>query len=60
MSTARLPPALPGLNPAWSRLVTARDGDGVTRTWHVLDNGADPTVGTMLCVHWARRLRAGG
>ena len=48
---AQLPPALPGLDPAWSRLVTARDTEGVERTWHVLDNGADPVVGTMFCVH---------
>ena len=45
------PPGLPGLDPAWSRLVTADDADGVARTWHVLDNGAEATVGTMLCVH---------
>ncbi len=45
------PPGLPGLDPAWSRLVTADDADGVARTWHVLDNGAEPTAGTMLCVH---------
>ena len=31
--------------------MTAPDGQGVTRTWHVLDNGAEPTAGTMLCVH---------
>jgi olefin beta-lactone synthetase len=48
---ASLPPALPGLDPGWSRLVTAEDVDGVVRTWHVLDNGADPTAGTMVCVH---------
>ncbi len=54
--------ALPGLDPSWSRLVTARDGDGIMRTWHVLDTHAqtagvdgikkaEPPVGTMLCVH---------
>lgn len=48
---ARLPPALPGLDPTWSRLVSAPDADGVTRTWHLLDNGAQPTAGTLLCVH---------
>ncbi|MEO6998976.1 MAG: alpha/beta fold hydrolase [Terracoccus sp.] len=48
---ARLPPALPELDPAWSRLVSAPDADGVTRTWHLLDNGAEPTAGTLLCVH---------
>ncbi|RZT86922.1 acyl-CoA synthetase (AMP-forming)/AMP-acid ligase II [Pseudonocardia sediminis] len=48
---ASRPPALPGLDPAWSRLVTADDADGVPRTWHVLDNGAEPRVGTMVCVH---------
>ena len=42
---------LPDLDPAWSRYVTAADPDGVQRTWHVLDNQVEPTVGTMLCVH---------
>jgi acyl-coenzyme A synthetase/AMP-(fatty) acid ligase/pimeloyl-ACP methyl ester carboxylesterase len=51
-AAASLPPAgLPGLRPNWSRLVTATDDDGVERTWHVLDNGAEATVATMLCVH---------
>ena len=45
------PPGLPGLDPAWSRLVTADDAAGVPRTWHVLDTGAEPTAGTVLCVH---------
>jgi olefin beta-lactone synthetase len=41
---AALPPAgLPGLDPGWSRLVTATDVDGISRTWHVLDNGAEAT-----------------
>lgn len=45
--TARLPPPdLPGLDPAWSRLVT----DGRGHTWHVLDRGA-PTHGTVVAVH---------
>jgi acyl-CoA synthetase (AMP-forming)/AMP-acid ligase II/pimeloyl-ACP methyl ester carboxylesterase len=55
---ASLPPAgLPGLDPRWSRLVTARDGDGVPRTWHVLDTHADHGTEddqvdlTLLCVH---------
>jgi olefin beta-lactone synthetase len=49
---ARLPPGgLPGLDPAWSRLVHVPGIDGVGRTWHVLDNGAvDPHL-TLLCVH---------
>lgn len=62
---ATLPPPLPGLDPAWSRLVTvsgvAADGPGGTtrpeRTWHLLDTagsldalGVRP-VGTLLCVH---------
>ena len=50
---ATLPPSgLPGLDPAWSRLVTAPDVDGLPRTWHVLDRG--PREGaalTLLCVH---------
>ena len=45
------PPPLPGLDPKWSRLVTAEDSAGVPRTWHVLDNDAEPVHGTMLCVH---------
>ncbi len=62
---ATLPPPLPGLDPAWSRLVTvpggadARPGGPARheRTWHLLDTagsldalGARP-VGTLLCVH---------
>ncbi len=50
-AAAALPPALPDLDPAWSRLVTAPDAAGVPRTWHVLDNGAEPRHGTLLCVH---------
>lgn len=48
-------PGLDGLDPAWSRLVTASDEDGVTRTWHVLDTHSDsssPAVrATVVCVH---------
>ena len=56
---ATQPPSLPGLDPAWSRLVTAGPGgsDPVRRTWHLLDTagslatlGVEP-VGTLLCVH---------
>ncbi len=51
---ARLPPqVLPGLDPAWSRLVRVADATGVERTWHLLDTA--PTAGadtpTLLCVH---------
>lgn len=56
-AAAQLPPALDGLDPAWSRLVEAPDSEGATRTWHVLDNlsrleqsGSEP-IGTILCVH---------
>ena len=45
------PPRLPGLDPAWSRLVLVPDADGVGRTWHVLDNGAADADLTLLCVH---------
>ncbi|HVQ88391.1 MAG TPA: alpha/beta fold hydrolase [Actinomycetes bacterium] len=49
---AALPPlGLPGLDPAWSRLVEATDTTGVQRTWHVLDAGPSEPVGTLLCVH---------
>ncbi len=52
---AALPPAdLPGLDPAWSRLVDVVDADGLTRTFHVLESWqgrTDEPVGTLLCVH---------
>ncbi|WP_022924461.1 alpha/beta fold hydrolase [Serinicoccus marinus] len=48
---------LPGLERDWSRVVLARDAEGRTRRWHVLDNGpaleaegVEP-VGTVLAVH---------
>lgn len=62
---ATLPPPLPGLDPAWSRLVTVPASPGgqpggaarPARTWHLLDTagqledlGVTP-VGTLLCVH---------
>ena len=63
------PPAgLPGLDPAWSKLVNVVDADGRTRTFHVLDSWSGPgePVGTLLCVHgnptwsylWRRLLAA--
>ncbi len=67
---AAVPPdGLPGLDPAWSRLVDVVDGDGLTRTFHVLDSWqgrSDEPVGTLLCVHgnptwsylWRRLLAA--
>ena len=51
---ARRPPSgLAGLEPNWSRLVSATDRDGVRRTWHLLDNwtGDDAPRLTLLCVH---------
>lgn len=42
---------LPGLDPSWSRTVTATDRQGLPHTWHVLDNRAEAPVGTLLCVH---------
>lgn len=49
---ARLPPkGLVGLEPSWSRLVSAADQHGTERTWHVLDTGDDGARGTVLCVH---------
>jgi cis-3-alkyl-4-acyloxetan-2-one decarboxylase / olefin beta-lactone synthetase len=41
----------PGLKAGWSRFVTVADADGAARRWHLLDNGAEPVVGTMLCLH---------
>lgn len=51
---ARLPPrSMPGLDPAWSRLVQVADADGVDQVWHLLDTdpSGSPTRGTLLCVH---------
>ena len=51
-AAASLPPGgLAGLRPEWSRLVQIVDADGVRRTFHLLDNGVEPSVGTLLCVH---------
>ncbi|UYC80775.1 alpha/beta fold hydrolase [Curtobacterium poinsettiae] len=62
---ATQPPSLPGLDPAWSRLVSVPEWSGdraggtdrAARTWHLLDTagalaalGVEP-VGTILCVH---------
>ncbi len=51
----RAVPELPGLDPSWSRRITAPDADGVDRVWHILDTASDddapPANGTMLCVH---------
>ncbi|MGY1639024.1 alpha/beta fold hydrolase [Geodermatophilus sp. SYSU D00742] len=66
MRAAPLPPALPGLDPGWSRFPTVADSTGVEHTWHVLDNGVPDPVGTLLCVHgnptwsylWRRLLAA--
>lgn len=46
-----IPQDLPGLDRAWSRTVTVPDTDGTPRTWHLLDNGAEPVHGTVVCVH---------
>jgi acyl-CoA synthetase (AMP-forming)/AMP-acid ligase II/pimeloyl-ACP methyl ester carboxylesterase len=55
---AALPPAgLPGLDPAWSRIVEAVGSDGAVRRWHVLDTHAGRSgataqpLGTVLAVH---------
>ncbi|TFB87750.1 alpha/beta fold hydrolase [Cryobacterium algoricola] len=55
---AALPPeGLPGLDPAFSRLVEAEEPGAGIRTWHLLDNGpllasrGIAPVGTILCVH---------
>ncbi len=52
MLAQSLPPSgLPGLDPAWSRLVTTVDLDEGDRTWHVLDNRVENAEVTLLCVH---------
>ena len=51
-AASRPPAGLPGLDPAWSRLVDVVDAAGVTRTFHVLDSwaglpeSAEPTLPT--------------
>ncbi|MCP4967262.1 MAG: alpha/beta fold hydrolase [bacterium] len=50
-SPASLPPQLSGLDPSWSRLVSAVDSEEQSRTWHVLDNGVENPSLTLLCVH---------
>lgn len=42
---------LPGMELAWSRWVEVTHADGEMYTWHVLDNQAEASVGTLLCVH---------
>ncbi|HSP61042.1 MAG TPA: alpha/beta fold hydrolase [Ornithinimicrobium sp.] len=53
---------LPGVDPAWSRVVVAPDAEGTPRQWHLLDThpGTDDVDGTgegpearptLLCVH---------
>ncbi|MCH1867485.1 alpha/beta fold hydrolase [Nocardioides sp. CFH 31398] len=51
VGTGPVPRALPGLDPTWSRTVVVPDSRGVERTWHLLDNGAEPVHGTLVCVH---------
>ncbi len=48
---AEPPAGLPGLDPSWSRTIDVPDGAGRQHRWHVLDSGAAPTAGTLLCVH---------
>lgn len=47
------PPGLPGLNPAWSRVIEVSGADGRRHGWHVLDSDpqADPARPTLLCLH---------
>jgi len=40
-----------GLDPEWSRLLEFTGADGGTARWHVLDNGAEPVHGTLVCTH---------
>lgn len=40
-----------GLDPTWSRLVDFTTSDGTAVRWHILDNGADPVRGTLVCTH---------
>ncbi len=50
------PPGIIGLDPSWSRLVTAPDHAGINVRWHLLDthhgrNTIEPPALTVLCVH---------
>ena len=47
----RPPPGLDGLDPSWSNLIDVASGDGITHTWHLLDNGVIDARLTLLCVH---------
>ena len=40
-----------GLDPAWSQVVEFETADGRAVSWHVLDNGAEPVHGTLVCTH---------
>ena len=40
-----------GLDPDWSRVVEFETPDGRGVSWHVLDNGAEPVRGTLVCTH---------
>ena len=53
---AALAPPLGGLDPQWSRLVSAYDAHGTQRIWHILDSHAGDRLGesvdvVLLCVH---------
>lgn len=39
------PRSLPGIDPAWSRQVSAPDADGIPRRWHLLDTGPTRSAG---------------
>lgn len=63
MTGATLPPTdLPGLDPTWSKIVSAKDANGTPRDWHVLDVGPADPVGTVICVHgnptWSYKFRS--
>ncbi|MDQ1720497.1 MAG: cis-3-alkyl-4-acyloxetan-2-one decarboxylase / olefin beta-lactone synthetase, partial [Pseudonocardiales bacterium] len=49
----RPPAGLPGLDPAWSRVVEVTGADGHRWRWHVLDSApqADSAQPTLLCLH---------
>jgi acyl-CoA synthetase (AMP-forming)/AMP-acid ligase II/pimeloyl-ACP methyl ester carboxylesterase len=40
-----------GLDPTWSRVVDVTTADGRGVSWHILDNGAEPVHGTLVCTH---------
>ena len=50
-SSVHLPPAVPGLQASWSRIVSIADRDGTAINVHVLDAGPRDADVSVVCVH---------